>query len=163
MLVQRDTKDRDPILSVFMGPDSDSKFNELLQSLGRIAAKNAKPVVDSIMRWRRSQTESVSDNVIRLHSSSTFAAGRITRAQEIASALNERKSLASIYLMCRALIVVISSISRDALAESVGYALEETTFEQFRKPDLKLLAQSANHRLNADLYATLLGKLSGLR
>jgi hypothetical protein len=41
--------------------------------------------------------------------------------------------------------------------------LEETTFEQFKKPDLKLLAQSANHRLNAELHATMLGHLANVR
>lgn len=49
------------------------------------------------------------------------------------------------------------------LGESLGYSLEETTFEQFRRPDLKLLAQSANHRMNAELYATLLGYLANTR
>jgi hypothetical protein len=77
--------------------------------------------------------------------------------------LNERKSLASIYITCRALIAVLQSISKDALGEAMGYSLEETTFEQFRKPDLKLLAQSANHRTNAELYATMLGLLANVR
>ena len=36
-------------------------------------------------------------------------------------------------------------------------------FEQFRKPDLKLLAQSANHRCNAELFAKLLGLLANVR
>lgn len=77
--------------------------------------------------------------------------------------LNERKSLASIYIMCRALIAVMQPLSKDALGEQMGYKLEETMFEQFRKPDLKLLAQSANHRTNAELYATLLGHLANTR
>ena len=65
--------------------------------------------------------------------------------------------------MCRALIVVMQSLSKDALGESIGFNLEETTFEQFRRPDLKLLSQSANHRTNAELYATLLGYLANSR
>lgn len=35
-----------------MGKGVDAKFDETLQSLGKIAQKHAKPVVDSIMRWR---------------------------------------------------------------------------------------------------------------
>ncbi len=65
--------------------------------------------------------------------------------------------------MCRALIVVMQSLSKDALGESIGFDLEETTFEQFRKPDLKLLSQSANHRTNEELYATLLRYLANSR
>jgi Cell morphogenesis N-terminal len=65
--------------------------------------------------------------------------------------------------MCRALIVVMQSLSKDALGESIGFNLEETTFEQFRRPDLKLLSQSSNHRTNAELYANLLGYLANSR
>jgi hypothetical protein len=65
--------------------------------------------------------------------------------------------------MCRALIVVMQSLSKDSLGEGIGFNLEESTFEQFRRPDLKLLSQSANHRTNAELYATLLGYLANSR
>jgi hypothetical protein len=82
---------------------------------------------------------------------------------DASSILTERKSLAAIYIMCRALIVVMQSLSKDALGESIGFNLEETTFEQFRRPDLKLLSQSSNHRTNAELYATLLGYLANSR
>jgi Cell morphogenesis N-terminal len=56
-------------------------------------------------------------------------------------------------------IAVWSVLSKDAL----GFTLEETTFKQFKRPDLKLLAWSANHRLNAELYAMLLGHLANVR
>lgn len=65
--------------------------------------------------------------------------------------------------MCRALIAILQMIPKDALGERVGYTLEETTFKEFKKPDLKLLQLSKNHRTNADLYATLLGQLANIR
>ncbi|KAG2352186.1 hypothetical protein BDR07DRAFT_1439054, partial [Suillus spraguei] len=46
------------------------------------------------------------------------------------------------------------------IATHWDFTLEETTFKQFKRPDLKLLAWSANHRLNAELYAMLLGHLA---
>ncbi|KAL0958389.1 hypothetical protein HGRIS_000531 [Hohenbuehelia grisea] len=155
--------DLDPSLLESMGPTVDSKFDETLQSLGKIAQKQSKAVVDSIMRWRRSQHDPVNSEIISSHLSSNNGQARSARAQEVPSLLYERKSLASIYIMCRALIAVLQSISKDALGETLGYSLEETTFEQFRRPDLKLLAQSANHRVNAELYATLLGYLANIR
>jgi hypothetical protein len=145
-----------------MGPGVDPKFDDILDSLGKIAQKHTKPVVDSIMRWRRSQTENVGSDVIRAHMAQSPSPSRV-RINDVPGLLNERKSLASIYVMCRALIAVLQSISKDALGETMGYSLEETTFEQFRKPDLKLLTQSANHRTNAELYATLLGHISKVR
>lgn len=145
-----------------MGPGVDVKFDEVLRSLGQLAQKNSKAVIDSIMRWRRSQNETVGAEIIRLHETQSPSPPR-NRAHDIPSILNERKSMASIYIMCRALIDVLSLLPKDALGEAMGYNLEETTFEQFRRPDLKLLIQSVNHRTNAELYATLLGHIANIR
>lgn len=136
-----------------------------MQSLGKIAQKHTKPVVDSVMRWRRSQNEPAPDHIVSLHMAQSPVSSRsgIPRVPDVPLILNERKSLASIYIMCRSLISVLQAIGKDALGESMGYSLEETTFEQFRKPDLKLLMQSANHRINAELYATLLGHIANVR
>ncbi|KAG1837018.1 hypothetical protein C8R48DRAFT_751656 [Suillus tomentosus] len=71
----------------------------------------------------------------------------LIRGQEPSILLNERKLLASIYITCRALIAVLSEIM----------------FERFKRPNLKLLAQSANHRLNAELHAALPGHLANVR
>lgn len=146
-----------------MGPGVDLKFDETLQSLGQIAQKHPKPVVDSIMRWRKSQLENVGSDIIRFHMAQSPGLNRTIRPPDVPGLLNERKSLASIYIMCRALIAVLQSLPKDALGERMGYTLEKTTFDQFKKPDLKLLLHSANHRTNADLYATLLGHLANLR
>lgn len=155
--------EREPSLNEFMGQGVDSTLDDLLQSLGRIAIKTTKPVIDSIMRWRKSQVENVSGDIIRYHSSSSTPYSRLIRPQEMISILNERKNLAGIYIMCRALIVVVQSIPRDALSESMGHKLEDMTFDQFKRPDIKLLSSSSNHRVNADLYALLLGALSNTR
>ncbi|KAI0065268.1 hypothetical protein BV25DRAFT_1927987 [Artomyces pyxidatus] len=157
----RQTLDHEPPLADYMGPGIDPKFDDILQTLGRIGQKNAKPVVDSIRRWRRTQNEVVSPDVMRLHLAQSPVSSR--RTHDVPLLLHERKSLAAIYIMCRALIVVTQTLSKDALGEAMGYSLEETTFDQFRKPDLKLLSQSANHRTNAELYATLLGHLANTR
>jgi hypothetical protein len=71
--------------------------------------------------------------------------------------------MAAIYVMCRALIIILKSVPKDALGQSMGNILEETTFEPFRRPNLKLLSSSENHRANAELFGTLLGHLANLR
>ena len=155
--------DRDPSLVDVFGQGLDPKFDDLLVSLGQIASKSTKRVIDSIMRWRRTQQESVSAELIVKHSSSNSTFARVARPKEVANLLNERKSLASIYIMCRALLSTLQSVSRDALGESTGFNLEETVFSQFKQPDLKVLTQSSNHKVNAELYAMLLGRLSTIR
>jgi len=154
------------LLPDHLGPGVDTKFDENLRSLGQLAQKHSQQVIDSIMRWRRSQHESVSANIIHGHSSRSPDSSRNNfhqQAFDVPSILNERKSMASIYIMCRALIDVFSLISKDALGEMLGYNLEETTFEQLRRPDTRLLIQSVNHRTNAELYATLLGHIANIR
>lgn len=159
----RQVLEREPLLPDFMGPGIDKNFDDTLQSLGKIAQKHTKPVVNAIMRWRRDQLENVGSDIIRFHMAQSPGPSRVIRTPDVPGLLNERKSLASIYIMCRTLIAVLQSLSKDALGDAMGYSLETTTFEQFKKPDLKLLAQSANHRTNADLYATLLGHLANVR
>jgi Cell morphogenesis N-terminal len=162
-LFMKEPLERDPPLPQTMGPGVDPNFEDILNSLGRVAEKHAKQVLDSIMRWRRSQNESVSSDVARRHMTQSPGTSRGVRVQDAHSLLTERKSLAAIYIMCRALISVVQSLPKDALGETTGYSLEETMFDQFKKPDLKLLAQSANHRYNAELYAKLLGLLANVR
>ncbi|GBE87331.1 hypothetical protein SCP_1100060 [Sparassis crispa] len=155
--------EREPRLTDFMGPGVDDKLDDLLASLGKIAHKHAKPVIDSVMRWRKTQNDSVSTDLVRHHLSQPSSNARGLRSQDVSFILNERRSLASIYIMCRALIAATQSISKDGLGEAMGHSLEELTFEQFRRPDVKMLTQSVNHRSNADLYAALLGNLATVR
>jgi Cell morphogenesis N-terminal len=71
--------------------------------------------------------------------------------------------MAAVYIMCRALVVILKSVPNNALGQAMGNILEETTFEPFRRPNLKLLANSANYRANAELLGKLLGHLANLR
>lgn len=181
-----------------MGLGVDKKFDDILLSLAKIAQKHAKSVIDSITRWRRSQNDPVSEDIIHLHRSShpsltnnrshntsnsitNFASsshyyssssadrdnsrGRNGATSDLPALLNERKSLASMYIMCRALITVLKSIGKDALVEVMWYKLEDVTFEQFvRRPlDAKVLEKSPNHRANAELFAKLVGALANIR
>ncbi|KIK63789.1 hypothetical protein GYMLUDRAFT_40866 [Collybiopsis luxurians FD-317 M1] len=160
----RQPLEQDPLLPELMGPNVDSTLDETLLSLGQIAQKHTKPVIDSIMRWRRSQLENVGSDVIRYHMShSPTGTPRVIRTHDVPGLLNERKSLAAIYIMCRALIAVVKTLSKDAIGENMGYTLEKLTFDQFKKPELKLLMQSTNHRTNAELSAALLGHLANIR
>lgn len=146
------------MLSTYIGPGVDATFDALLQSLGKIAQKHAKPVVESVMRWRKSQTEHGNTEFHPLYPGRSR-----TRAYDTEGIYTERRSLASIYIMCRALAVITQSLPKDALSDSAGNELEATIFERLREPDVKLLAMSANHRLNAELYAVLLGNLAEIR
>lgn len=129
------------MLTDFFGPTLDPQFDDLLHSLGKIAQKRAKNVIDAIMRWRRG-----------IRDSPTNRSGD--------PRMSERASLAAIYVMCRALVAVLSMLPANALSDTLGYSLEETIFEQFRRP---LLSSNPNYKLCAELYAGVLGCLASLR
>ena len=156
------TQDHDPYLLSSMGPGVDARFDDLLQSLGKIAQKHGKPVVDSVMRWRKTQTDH--DSEIDFHP--LYPSKVKTRAAHSfdTSALHmERRSLASVYIMCRALVAITQALTKDSLTDAEGNALEDLIFEQFRRPDIKLPTLSENYRLNAELHAVLLGNLANVR
>jgi hypothetical protein len=45
----------------------DPTFDELLESLARIAQKQLKRVVESVLRWRHDQSKTMDDSLLRLH------------------------------------------------------------------------------------------------
>ena len=75
-----------------MGPAVDEKLEDILSSLGKIAQRHAKPVVESVMRWRKSQTEGVDPDLIRHHHSQSPSAARAVRMPDVNRTLGERKS-----------------------------------------------------------------------
>ncbi|KAI0795448.1 cell morphogenesis N-terminal-domain-containing protein [Abortiporus biennis] len=154
----RQPLDREPRLEALLASRADPAFDDMLQSLGKIAQKNAKPVVDSVRRWRKEIVESISSELHR-----GFSAVSRTRVPDSSTILAERKSLAATYLMCRALLAATQSLGKDSLSDAVGNNLEEMAFEQFKRPDVKTLTQSANYRTIADMYAMLLGNLANVR
>ncbi|KAI0754921.1 cell morphogenesis N-terminal-domain-containing protein [Daedaleopsis nitida] len=155
--------DRDVHLEDYMGPGVDEKFDDILSSLGKVAQRHAKPVVDSVMRWRKTQDEPVGSDILRQHLSQSPSSSRALRMPDVPLTLNERKRLASVYIMCRALVAVTRSISKDGLPEAVGHGLEQLTFEEFKRSDMKMTMQSPNHRSIAELHAALLGHLADIR
>ncbi|KAL4073646.1 cell morphogenesis N-terminal-domain-containing protein [Scleroderma citrinum] len=136
--------DKDPLLTDYFGPSLDPQFDDLLRSLGKIAQRHAKNVVDAIMRWRR--------GIGDVSGANNASPSQPRRA--------ERKSLASVYIMCRALVSVLSSVSPQALSDTLGYSLEETIFEQFKSPTANA---NSNYRSCAELYAVVLGCLARIR
>lgn len=62
-------QDVEILLPDALGPGVDAEFDTILDSLGRVALKQAKLVIEAITRWRRSQTSepNLPDAAIRHH------------------------------------------------------------------------------------------------
>ncbi|KAK9465367.1 cell morphogenesis N-terminal-domain-containing protein [Lipomyces arxii] len=73
----------------------------------------------------------------------------------------DRKSLISIYILCRVLIEVVKQT--EVLGDEMGDKLEEIVFKQIKTADPSLLTQSAIRTANWNLFAELLGQMSQMR
>ncbi|KAK9457532.1 cell morphogenesis N-terminal-domain-containing protein [Dipodascopsis uninucleata] len=75
----------------------------------------------------------------------------------------DRKSLISIYILCRVLIEVVRQTSAHVLGDEMGDKLEEIVFRQIKSADINLLNTSVIRAANWNLFAELLGEMSRLR
>ena len=87
---------------------------------------------------------------LHISSESGPLGGRVPTPSHVARLLNERKSLAAIYITCRALIVVLQTIQKNALDEAMGNRLEESTFDQFKRPNLWVTPNPGDNLITDD-------------
>ncbi|GAA97489.1 uncharacterized protein L969DRAFT_91404 [Mixia osmundae IAM 14324] len=152
--------DQEFYLPTLLAAGVDAQFDSMLDAISHVSRRLPKLVVDVIMRWRKSQSEGIDTVSI---SRAIASAPNPTTARQVAEALNERKSLASIYILCRGLLAVIKATNREILGEELGSKLEEILFNSLKNANPYQVARSANRQANMDLYARLIGALSSFR
>lgn len=235
-----------PILEL-LGQGSDANFDNIVSALGYIAKRKSKPVIDSVMFWRKSKSEvaamaasevekiysvaqgdlariasSVSNSskpsqpsvlpkaskprgkrslsLMHTKSLSKLTHKRNNSASVVSTTSNdrkksldvpdtesleysrqrkyydeqisqardtavqaERKSLASIYILCRVLIEVVKQASYEAVGDDLGGKLEEIVYTQLRTTDPVTTRESFVRLANWNLFAELLGYMSEKR
>lgn len=241
--------DREPPILELLAEGVDPQFDNMIASLGYIAKRKPKPVIDSVMYWRKLKSEvatmayaeverimdmsrstqavTASDRLLehlvsnlpsflsqqspsrtkrslsvrrkspaksshrrntstsviptleRLESLSykpnvdrSFSNNDVARQRQYyeeetsrarATAIQaERKSLASIYILCRVLIEVVRQISSDALGLDLN-KLEEIVYNQLKTTDPVATSESFVRLANWNLFAELLGYMSEKR
>ncbi len=178
--------DNEPPISEILGEGADPAFDKILSSLGYIARHKPKPVIDSVMFWRKSKSEAAAAAAAavnpqpaqvaalkpfppELHRRNTEPAGKpnvsinTSPGYREAALMADRRNLSSIYVLCRVLIEVVSHISEDALGEELGSKLEEIVFNQLRLTDPESLQKSPIRAANWRLFSQLLGTMSRIR
>lgn len=228
----------EPPIIELLAEGVDPQFDNIVASLGYIAKRKPKPVIDSVMFWRKSKSEVAamaaaevervvslshsrssgdpvrapdsslvnspsqvlpkagwkgkrSLSLMRTKSLSKFAHRRnnsaaasldtvntsiqaenspstgqkgyyeeqVTLARETAIQA-ERKSLASIYILCRVLIEVVKQTSYETMGEDLGGKLEEIVYTQLKTTDPVSASESFVRLANWNLFAELLGFIS---
>ncbi|KAI9374728.1 cell morphogenesis N-terminal-domain-containing protein [Aspergillus egyptiacus] len=167
------------------GPGADPKFDQLISALGHIARQKPKPLIDTIMFWRKakgdavvvakqtaSQTKPTTESgvIIRRNTEPTqtitdFAShpdhspnSLLSRHDDIV--LTERRATVSVYLVCRVLIEVFEQSSLESITLDMADRLEDIVFGQLKTVDPDQISASPLRMANWRIYSRLLGKMS---
>lgn len=180
--------DPEPQIERICGPGADPVFDQFITALGHIAKQKPKPLIDFIMLWRKHKSEAANDarnqlqqskaqppgagltrrntepvQVImeKVSSESTGSNGPATLAakQEYVSQA-DRRSVISIYILCRVLLEVIRTSSLSCITLEMMDKLEGIIFLQLKIADTEQLAASPLKSANWNLFTQLLGAMS---
>lgn len=134
-------------IDAVLGPGADPEFDNLLMALGHVARRKPKPVVDSVMYWRKSKSEALKNQA---HS------GQDLQQLEI-------RNLVSVYILCRALMAIVQQAPNGVLGAELGEKLEDVVFAQLLAADPALISANRLSWANWNQMSKLLGEMSRFR
>ncbi|KAI9930563.1 hypothetical protein ASPWEDRAFT_107111 [Aspergillus wentii DTO 134E9] len=168
------------------GPGADTNFDQLISALGHIARQKPKPLIDTIMLWRKAK----GDNAImakqnmpkptappelapllrRNTEPSQMAAEGTAQADASPPStllhrqddviLAERRATVSVYLVCRVLIEIFNQSSLASITVDMAGRLENIVFGQINTVDPDQISASPLRMANWRIYGQLLGIMS---
>lgn len=177
--------DPEPQIELICGQGADPNFDKLIGALGHIAAQKPKPLIDSLMLWRKNKSDAASDARALLQQSRSGypTPGQLPRRntepgqqpegmtavvsnassssgiqQTVAQA--ERSSTVSIYILCRVFVEVIGQSSLACITAETEDKLEHIIFLQLKIASSDQLAGSPLKLANWFLFSQLLGVMS---
>ncbi|KAI0018378.1 cell morphogenesis N-terminal-domain-containing protein [Xylariomycetidae sp. FL0641] len=180
--------DPEPPIDQICGPGTDPTFDQFIVALGHIASPKPKSLIDSIMLWRKYKSEAASEARNQLAqmranlpgpiltrrntepmsgltgnaSSETSTPNQSTSlaAKQEYVAQTERRSIVSIYILCRVLLEVISQSNLSSITPEMEDKLEGIIFGQLKIADVEQLYVSPLKLANWNMFAELLGAMS---
>ncbi len=173
------------------GPGVDPNFDQLIAALGHIARHKPKPLIDTIMLWRKAKSEEASKQRTQLlnarqaapppqtllprrnteplhHHSDSHPTPSASAGSEHMLALEktvtqaEQRSTVSTYILCRVLIEIMTQTDLDSLTFDMADRLLGLFYGQLSTVDPDLVEISPLNLANWTIYSQLLGVLSGL-
>lgn len=182
--------DPEPRVEKICGPGVDPAFDQLIVALGHIASPKPKALIDSMMLWRKSKSDAANEARAQLQQSranippvpllrrntepvQSGAPGADLSDQGMSNstalgakheflAQAERRSTVSIYILCRVLLEVICQSNLASITVEMEEKLESIIFGQLKIADPDSLVVSPLKLSNWNLFARLLGHMSGI-
>ncbi|KAF3767414.1 hypothetical protein M406DRAFT_274941 [Cryphonectria parasitica EP155] len=175
--------DPEPQIEQICGPGVDPAFDQSISALGHIASLKPKALIDSMMLWRKSKSDAANDARMASKGQMPHPGASLQRrntepvqpngmgehfqinGQSFASkheyvAQAERRSLVSIYILCRVLLEVIRQSTLASITPEMEDKLEGIIFSQLKIADTEQLMLSPLKLANWNLFAQLLGVMS---
>ncbi|KAH8700802.1 putative cell morphogenesis protein [Talaromyces proteolyticus] len=167
------------------GQGADPVFDQCISALGHIARQKPKPLIDTIMLWRKKKGEAavtakqkkttvpengtiVRRNTEPIHVGNVEAESNSENLQPKPTLIQtqediqlaERQATVSVYLVCRVLIEIFNQSSLAAIGNDITERLEDIVFGQLKTVDPEQIAASPLRMANWRIYGQLLGKMS---
>ncbi|KAJ1874016.1 Cell morphogenesis protein PAG1 [Coemansia sp. RSA 990] len=161
--------DREPNLAKYLQPGVDYIFDRTLEKLGVMARRRPRVIIELLLVWRKATIDAAEEDPLDVPGLSglseaarrhQYQSAALSRAHYI---IRERKSLVSVYILCRALDAVVEQLDASHLEGDLGDRLEELVFGQVKQVNPANLRRSQNRREIQDLYAQLIGRISQIR
>ncbi|RMD42726.1 hypothetical protein DV735_g2418, partial [Chaetothyriales sp. CBS 134920] len=171
------------------GIGADPAFDQLINSLGHISRQNPKPLVDSLMLWRKNkgdQAAALRRQLAQLRSAppsnlprrytdtdkpadlSLHQLGLRTDPAAQVDSLDHQHHLAdqaatiSVYVLCRVLVAVFEQSTLAAITPELAIKLEDIVFGQLRDVNPSDVLASNLRLANWRIFALVLGRMSRL-
>lgn len=172
------------------GPGVDATFDQLISALGHIARQKPKPLIDTIMLWRKAKSEEASKQRVQLQnarqtapmphlalsrrnteplhqhldnpSTASIASNPDMLALQQTVTHAEQRSTVSTYILCRVLIEIMTQTDLSNLTFDMADRLLGLFYGQLSTVDPDLVEISPLNLANWTIYSQLLGVLSGL-
>ncbi|KAL2023414.1 hypothetical protein VTK56DRAFT_2771 [Thermocarpiscus australiensis] len=179
--------DPEPQVEQICGPGADPAFDQLIVALGHIAKQKPKPLIDSMMLWRKSKSDAANEARAQLQqsriypppgplqrrntepvqstagnpASETPAGGNVSlAAKQEYVAQAERRSTVSIYVLCRVLLEILTQSTLASITPEMEDKLENIIFGQLKISETEQLMVSPLKLSNWNLFAQLMGVMS---
>ncbi|KXX77925.1 Cell morphogenesis protein PAG1 [Madurella mycetomatis] len=179
--------DPEPQVEKICGPGVDPAFDQLIKALGHIAKQKPKPLIDSMMLWRKGKSDAANEARTQLQqsriypppgplqrrnteplqampggaASETLVGGHMSlAAKQEYVAQAERRSTVSIYVLCRVLLEVMTQSTLASITPEMEEKLENIIFGQLKNSETEQLMVSPLKLSNWNLFAQLMGAMS---
>ncbi|KAJ2716769.1 Cell morphogenesis protein PAG1 [Coemansia spiralis] len=176
--------DREPSLAKHLEQGADPIFDRTLEKLGLLARRHPRVIIELLLVWRKTTIDAADEfplegtaataptgpgpsgsfpgatDLPRQQQQQQQQPAAVSRAHYI---VRERRSLVSVYILCRALSAVVEQLDAPHLEGDLGDRLEELVFGQVKLVNPDNLRRSANRREIQDHYARLVGRISAIR